>query len=101
MSPEESETTTSDLNDELKSEDEITQNPPRPKIAFRDILVAEIKRLVTISKHYQAKITASKTEVKKKYYLKKLGKNNAVLADMLVRLEHFNEKGKDSKDGSE
>ena len=64
-------------------------NAPKFNPMLKSYAEQGVKYLASISKELQVKIEGSKTSVKKKYYLKKLKKNNLELADMLMRLEYL------------
>ena len=72
-------------------DDPVDTSTPAP--TMKDLVTHEVKRLVTISRHYQSKIEEAKTKPKKEYFLKKLRKNNKNLADMIIRLEQLNKTG--------
>lgn len=50
---------------------------------------AEVKELMEVSKSHKTDMDTAKTSVKKKYFKKKLEKNNKDLAEMLVRLSQL------------
>ena len=56
---------------------------------YVDLLQEEVKRLSSISTYFQNLIKEAKTSYKKKYYTKKLKKNNKILMDMLIRLNQI------------
>lgn len=87
-------------NSEQHVDYEVTQRSDDKRDHFKAVLTGAIKETVEISRQYREKVSGAKTSAKKKYYTKKLRKNNQQLADMLVRLEQLN-KNNDSKDADE
>lgn len=72
------------------NEPEVTKPTPDQ---YKQAILQMVQNLAGISKGIQEKAEGAKTSTKKKYYLKKLRKNNELLADMIIRLEHYNKRG--------
>lgn len=68
----------------------MTTSTPVP--TMRDILIAEIRHLMALSKTYRVSIQEASTKTKVDFYKKKLKKNNNLLANMLLRLDHLTKK---------
>ena len=85
MTTDDDPTKTMTINDPVEySYDEVEEN----NLSRTSLLMIETKRLAKVSKMFKEKASLSKTKTKKDFYLKKLRKNNDVLGDMLVRLNH-------------
>jgi hypothetical protein len=93
MSP--SEDQTMDINTVEVDYTEVKDN----KLTMSDLILIESKRLAAISKELKQTIDAAKTPTKKKFYTKKLIKNNDLLGDMLIRLNQLHESGKQDAKG--
>lgn len=52
-----------------------------------ELVTKELQRLIAISMHYDTLIQESTTTTKRKYYTKRLRKNNELVSAMLIRLE--------------
>jgi len=64
-----------------------TDSTTTPQPTLAQIIESEIKHLSDISKVYQKEINEAKTSYKKKYFHKKLKKNNEKLFEMLIALQ--------------
>jgi len=53
----------------------------------KNILVEELKSSIALSTEYSSKIKSAKTKTKAAVYLKKLKKNNKIVADLVVALD--------------
>lgn len=65
----------------MNTEDHDTSGPAQPRLI--DIVQAELVDGVAVSKALREKIETAKTTAKKRYYLKKLKKNNIHVMQML------------------
>ena len=52
-----------------------------------DSIKIELENYINISKTYKDKINSAKTKAKVKFYIKKLKKNNKIVADLLIGLD--------------
>lgn len=52
-----------------------------------DSIKIELENYINISKTYKDKINSAKTKAKAKFYIKKLKKNNKIVADLLIGLD--------------
>ena len=67
-----------------------TSNKQPSVLAF---IRAELAKLVKISQQYRETINASKTSIKRKFYFKKLKKNNKRIMQMLVAADRLVKQG--------
>ena len=67
------------------------------KLTLSDRILIEAKRLAAISKEIKLTIDSAKTDAKKRFYTKKLKKNNDILGDILIRLNQIHESNKNAK----
>ena len=74
-------------------EEALEDNTSTSAPTMKDMVMYEVKRLAMVSKHFQTNIKDAKTQPKKNYFLKKLRKNNKLLANMIIRLEQLNKMG--------
>jgi len=77
-----------ETTDDIDAE-EVVSESDNDRENYISLLQNEIKRLSAVSTHYQTKIAESKTSIKKKFYQKKLKKNNVQLMNMLIRMERL------------
>jgi hypothetical protein len=57
----------------------------------KDILISELQGLMKLSKEYHDKVKNAKTNTKRQYYKKKLGKNNRRVLTLLKTINRMNE----------
>ena len=70
----------------------VSENDPNDRFYAPTLMLKEeVNRLIEISKNYQEQIKTAKTQTKKNYFLKKLRKNNQILAGHLMRLNYINQ----------
>lgn len=67
------------------------------KLTLSDRMLIEAKRLAAVSTELKQTINSAKTNAKKKFYTKKLKKNNDILGDILIRLNQIHESNKNAK----
>jgi len=63
----------------------------------RDSIIAELQERIARSAEYATIIESAKTKIKRDTYIKKLHKNNEIVADLLVSLDTI-DKNREEKD---
>ena len=78
------------MNDE-KTEyiDETPVKGKNKPITLLDMLQVELRERMTVALDYKEKIDTAKTDIKKKYFRKKLLKNNLEAAKILTAIENI------------
>lgn len=75
---------------EYIDETEVPVEKEQKKITLMDMLQYELRSRMTTALEFKTKIDTAKTSYKKKYYQKKLQKNNTEAAKILTAIENMN-----------